>query len=496
MTQTIYWHDYETFGVNPAIDRPSQFAGIRTNLNLDIVGDPLMLYCQPISDCLPSVDACLITGITPQHAMGEGVPEPEFISKIYQEFAHPQTCGAGYNSLRFDDEVSRYSFYRNFYDPYAREWQNGNSRWDIIDMVRLIYALRPDAMHWPERAPGVPSFKLELLSKANGLEHESAHDALSDVLATIKLAQYIKQKEPRLYDYCWNLRSKHQAASKIDLVSKKPLLHISSKVQASHGCATLIMPLCQHPLNKNAIICVDLCLDTGPLFDLDQQQIKDRLYMPADQAEKHGPRIPLKAIHINRCPVVLPVQMLDAANAERLNIDIKEAELRWQALLAGDGITEKASFAFSGEFEGNSDVDSALYQGFLSNADRRLADSIISASPEQLATQNFLFEDERMTELLFRYRARHFPASLNEQEQAIWSEQVRERFISQNSGQSVNRVLNQSADQGASISPAGSVLDQYEAQLKERLNAEPGDSQRTILLELQAWAAQFRSNFT
>jgi len=210
LSQTIYWHDYETFGANPSVDRPSQFAGIRTNTDLQVVGDPLMMYCQPVADSLPAPEACLITGITPQHASEHGIAEPQFIAQIQAEFSQPQTCGAGYNSLRFDDEVTRYSLYRNFYDPYAREWQNGNSRWDIIDMVRLTYALRPDTLIWPQREPGVPSFKLELLSSANGLEHESAHDALSDVMATIKLAQHIKTRQPQLYDYCWGLRNKAQ----------------------------------------------------------------------------------------------------------------------------------------------------------------------------------------------------------------------------------------------------------------------------------------------
>ncbi len=68
--------------------------------------------------------------------------EAEFIARIHAELAHPGTCGVGYNSIRFDDEFTRYTLYRNFYDPYAREWQNGCSRWDIIDMLRLTRALR------------------------------------------------------------------------------------------------------------------------------------------------------------------------------------------------------------------------------------------------------------------------------------------------------------------------------------------------------------------
>ena len=169
--ESILWHDYETFGIDPALDRPSQFAAIRTSLELEPIAEPIMLYCAPSDDCLPSIDACLITGITPQEARAKGLSEPEFVAKIHTEFIQSGTCGAGYNSIRFDDEVTRHCFYRNFYDPYAREWQNGNSRWDIIDMVRATYALRPEGINWPESEPGVPSFRLELLTQANGLAH-------------------------------------------------------------------------------------------------------------------------------------------------------------------------------------------------------------------------------------------------------------------------------------------------------------------------------------
>ncbi|MFT7661707.1 MAG: exodeoxyribonuclease-1, partial [Gammaproteobacteria bacterium] len=201
MANTFYWHDYETFGVDPSKDRPSQFAGLRTDEDLNPVGEPLVIYCQPQKDILPAPQACLITGITPQLAMEKGLLEPQFIEAIHRQLSVPGTCGVGYNSIRFDDEVTRYALYRNFFDPYQREWKNGNSRWDIMDMLRLTRALRPEGIEWPDHEPGRPSFKLEHLTAANGLAHEAAHDALSDVTATIAVAKLVKDKQPRLFDY-------------------------------------------------------------------------------------------------------------------------------------------------------------------------------------------------------------------------------------------------------------------------------------------------------
>ena len=191
--QTYYWHDYETFGIDPQRDRPVQFAGLRTDENFNIIDEPLVIFCKPTSDYLPNPDACLITGISPQLAYQKGVCEAEFIAQINKQMAQPHTCTLGYNTLRFDDEVTRHCLYRNFYDPYAREWQNGNSRWDMIDVVRAARALRPEGIHWPVDEQGIANIRLDQLTIANNIAHEAAHDALSDVYATINVAKLIKQ---------------------------------------------------------------------------------------------------------------------------------------------------------------------------------------------------------------------------------------------------------------------------------------------------------------
>ncbi len=226
MNNSIYWYDYETFGIDPRYDRLSQFAGIRTDEDLNIISDPLTLYCKPANDCLPDPYACMITGITPQKALADGINEVEFISSIHKEFSTPGTCIAGYNNIRFDDEFTRNALYRNFFNAYSHEWQHGNSRWDIIDTVRLTRALRPEGIIWPEQ-DGKPSIRLELLTKANNIKHEAAHDAMSDVYATIAVAKLIKEKQPRLYDYIYGMRKKGEVSKQINLRTRDALLHVS-----------------------------------------------------------------------------------------------------------------------------------------------------------------------------------------------------------------------------------------------------------------------------
>ena len=395
MGTTFYWHDYETFGVDPSKDRPSQFAGLRTDENLNPIGEPLVIYCQPQKDILPAPMACLVTGITPQHAMEQGLPEPEFMAQIYAQLAMPGTCGVGYNSVRFDDEVTRYSLYRNFYDPYEREWKNGNSRWDIIDMLRLCRALRPEGINWPDHEPGRPSFKLEDLTRANGIAHEAAHDALSDVTATIAMARLVKEKQPRLFDYVVNHRSKKAIAEMLNTQQRKPFFHISGMLPREHLYGAIMMPLAPHPTNSNGVICIDLSVDPEPLISLDAEEIRRRVFSPAEELEDKNLRIPLKVVHTNKVPVVTTHKLVDEAAAQRLAIDVSACEAHWQRLNQQD-LKAKLHLVFAEqEFPPRSEAEQQLYQGFLPNQDKPLLNEVRRANLDDFKQHSFHFTDAR-----------------------------------------------------------------------------------------------------
>lgn len=429
MPDTFYWHDYETFGADPSRDRPVQFAGMRTDAELNPVGEPLVIFSRPADDFLPHPQACLITGITPQMALREGVPECEFIRQIHQQLAQPGTCGVGYNSLRFDDEVTRFTLYRNFYDPYAREWQHGNSRWDIIDMVRAAWALRPEGINWPRREDGLPSFRLEELTAANGISHEAAHDALSDVHATVALAKLIRQHQPRLYDYVLAHRDKHSARALLQVESMKPVLHVSAMFGASRHNIALIAPLAPHPVNRNEVICYDLSADPQVFVDSDPDRLRSLLYTRNEELAEGEERPGLKTVHLNRCPILVTAKMADSATADRLGISGADCR-RNLALLRDYRARDPAGFAAKiGSVYGErelpeiTDPDRMLYAGgFFSTADRATMDQILRSSPDELATSTFEFEDARLREMLFRYRARNFPGSLTGPEREQWAE--------------------------------------------------------------------------
>lgn len=439
MADTFYWHDYETFGTDPSRDRPVQFAGLRTDAKLNIIGEPLVLFASPAGDVLPHPQACLVTGITPQQALAEGVPECEFIRRIHEQLAQPGTCGVGYNSIRFDDEVTRYTLYRNFFDPYAREWKSGNSRWDLIDVVRLAHALRPEGIEWPRGDDGRPSFRLEKLTAANGIGHEAAHDALSDVEATIGMARLIRDRQPRLYEYALRLRDKQFVLSHLDLEQMKPVLHVSGMFGADRHNIALVAPVARHPVNKNEIICYDLAADPGCLEELSAEELAARLFCTKEELPEGEERPGIKSIHINRAPIVVTPKLLDAPTAERLGMDVEQARAHRARLQAIPGLAGKLQALYGNrELPEITDPDRMLYSGgFFSDSDRRSMDRVHAATPEALAAESFVFEDARLPEMLFRYRARNFPDSLNDAERAQWEEQRYQYLTDPEAGASI-----------------------------------------------------------
>ena len=419
---SFFWHDYETFGREPRRDRPAQFAGIRTDAELNEVGEPVMLYCQPPIDRLPDPESCLLTGITPQQCAAEGLPEREFAAAIEAQLAEPGTVGVGYNTIRFDDEVTRHLFWRNLIDPYGREWQNGCGRWDLLDVVRCAYALRPDGLQWPKHEDGRVSFKLEHLSAANGLAHESAHDALSDVRATIALARLIRSQQPRLFDFCLKLRKKEAVWAEIG--QGRPFLHISGMYGPDRGCLALVWPIAPHPRNKNELIVWDLAQDPAQLLELDADALRQRLFTRADDLPEGITRLPVKTIHVNKSPVVIGnLKTLAPAMAERWGLDLATGlqHAAWAQAHAGDLALKPWATAFDRPAPATSpDVDEDLYGGFIGPADRRALDRLRTLDGAALAGKRPAFEDPRLEELFFRYRARHWPEQLDAEEQARW----------------------------------------------------------------------------
>lgn len=428
--ETLYWHDYETSGASPANDRPWQFAGVRTTPDLEIIGEPLTVFAKPSLDVLPHPTAIRVTGISPYECEAKGLTEQGFITRIHDELSEPGTCGVGYNSLRFDDEVTRFSLWRNFYDPYAREYSRGNSRWDLIDIVRAFYALRPDSLHWPKHSDGSPSFKLEDLTMANGLEHGAAHDAMSDVTATLALARALRMADQVLFDRLLGQRFKARVEAMVDTHRMTPLVHISGLFGTERHCLGVIVPLAIHPEFKSDVICADITRE--PQFlDMSVEEIKSRLFAKKEALKSPNERPSLMAIKVNRAPVLLPMSEITAEAAERLSLNGDRlrshlSELRAAREARGAAFISECQDVYrSGTERVDGNPDTALYGKFIPNADKQLMHEVRDASPAELRDRRFGFLDARLPELLFRYRARNWPEILSSEERLQWQEHCR-----------------------------------------------------------------------
>ncbi len=428
------WYDLETFGRDPRCSRIAQFAAIRTDEHLETLEEPVSIFCQPADDLLPSPTACLLTGITPQHAREHGLPEAEFSARVFEEMSRPNTCIVGYNSIRFDDEFIRNLFYRDFFDPYEREWKNGNTRWDLIDTVRMAYALRPEALNWPRREDGAPGFRLEELSAANDLAHTHAHEALSDVEATIGLAKKLRSNAPKLFDYAFALRDKRRALQLLDAVHMTPVLHVSQRFAAINGCAKLVLPICPNPQIETRVIVCDLGEDPTPLLELPAEEIARRLYTRREALPEGVARIGLKEVHANRSPILIEPRHVKPEQFARLGIDVQHCYANAERIRNAKDLPKKLREVFARDFgDTPPDADLAIYAGFATPADKALFAKVRRQRGIPERAEGFGFRDARFEELAFRYRARNFPETLDTALRERWNTYRRAR-LAENSG--------------------------------------------------------------
>jgi exodeoxyribonuclease-1 len=433
MSASFLFYDLETFGADPRTSRIAQFAAIRTNTDLNQIEEPISFFVKPADDLLPSPVATLITGITPQQAHRDGVNEAEAFARIFEEMSRPETCTLGYNSLRFDDEFIRHGLFRNFFDAYEREWRGGNCRWDLLDVLRLAHALRPDGIQWPKREDGATSFRLEHLATANDVRTGDAHEALSDVRALIGIARKLRAAQPKLWDYAMRLRDKRYAAQLLNVVGMTPVVHVSQRYPAARMCAAAVLPLSRHPHIDSRVIVFDLDGDPDALLALEVEDIADRLYTPTADLPEGEARIPLKEVHLNRCPALIAWDYLRNEDFARLVIDPIEAERRAAKLrAAGPALAEKVRRVYATErAQTKRDVDASLYDGFVSDGDKRRFAEVRATTPEMLGSREFGFSEPRMPELLFRYRARNWPHTLTQVERQRWDDYRRQRLLAE-----------------------------------------------------------------
>ncbi|XMT16808.1 exodeoxyribonuclease I [Candidatus Saccharibacteria bacterium oral taxon 488] len=463
MAQTFFFYDLETSGLNPRQDRIMQFAGRRTDMNLQPIGEPYNVLVALNDDTLPSPDALMVTGITPQKTVEEGYTEAQFARMLSEEIFTPETVAVGFNNIRFDDEFIRHLLWRNFHDPYEWSWKDGRSRWDLLDVVRLTRALRPEGINWPLDDKGEPSNRLELITSANGIAHENAHDALADVTALIAVTKLIKQKQSQLYDYLLKMRDKKVVQQLVNVDDKKPFVYASGRYDKEFAKTTVAFPLTTS--RNGGVVVYDLRYDPTPFVGLSTEELSAKIFASWEERQAEDfVKLPVKELQYNRCPAVAPLGVLEQGNGwQKISLDAKTVQKYQNILLKHPDFAEKLRTIFENKpaFKKLPDPEAQLYDGFLNDRDRLQVEAVRNADERELADFHPEFQDERLTPLLLHYKVRNFPRSLSEDDLAQWEAWRAQHLQAQ--------------------------LPQFMASL-QRLAPTATDEQQFMLQELQLWA--------
>lgn len=472
MAASFFFYDLETSGFSPRTARIVQFAGQRTDLNLKPIGEPVNVLIKLTPDIVPDPDAVLVTRITPQQTLADGLTEAEFLKLFYREVVRPETIFAGFNNIRFDDEFMRFLQYRNFYDAYEWQWKQGTSRWDILDAVRTTRALKPAGIKWPYASDGKPSNRLEYLTKLNKLSHDSVHDALSDVQATIDVARLVKAAQPELFDYLLTHRSKDQVRQIVD--SGKPFMYTSGRYSSEFLCTTAAVLLGRHAQQDYALV-YDLRQDPTPFLNMSVEELIEA-WKYTDDPDRV--RLPVKTLKYNRCPAVVAGIVKDAATLERLSLSRQAitdhlrlvaqggqafVDKLFEAVRRMDQARETEQIAL---VDNQLTVDERLYDGFFSDSDKRLMDKVHVTEPVKLAELGHQFSDTRLQGLLPLYKARNFPAQLEPDEVEAWESYRQQKLLG-----------------GGAASRLATYFERIEQLAKDPLS----DEQRYLLEELQLY---------
>ncbi|HRJ06175.1 MAG TPA: exodeoxyribonuclease I [Candidatus Saccharibacteria bacterium] len=465
MAQTFFFYDLETSGLNPREDRIMQFAGQRTDMDLNPIGEPYNVLVKLNDDTLPSPDAIMVTGITPQSTQADGYTEAEFAKLLSEEIFTPDTISVGYNNIRFDDEFVRHLFWRNFFDPYEWCWNNGCSRWDLLDVVRMTRALRPEGIKWPVTDEGVATNRLELLTKLNGLDHAKAHDALSDVLALIDITKLLRTKQSKLFGYLFDIRDKKSVQKLVNLDTKQPFVYTSGRYDSDFNKTTVAFPLTSAP-NHNVLV-YDLRYDPTPFVDLSEEELAKKVFASWEERKADGfVALPIKTLQYNRCPAVAPIGVLEGSDGwKKIGLSLQTVEIHKKTLLAHPEFAERLRSISERkrDYKPVTDPEGQLYDGFVNGPDKLRIETVRNADTKQLADFHPNFDDERLSPLLLHYKARSYPMSLSESEATAWEQWRGERLAGQ--------------------------LPSYLKAL-QRLSTDVGndDEKRFVLEELQLWA--------
>lgn len=409
--KSFLWYDYETFSRDKYNTRIASVAMMRTNLSFDVLEEPVVCFGKLGLDFLPSPRSCIIHGLSPQFVNTIGTTEDILISKVLEEFSKDGTIVVGYNSIQFDDEITRATLYRNLMDPHTGWAKN---RWDILKLVRATRDFKPETLvlEKTNSETGWTSFRLEDVAEQNGIEQIKAHDAINDVLATVGIAKQIKEKQPDLFEYYFNLRTPEQIAQFFSNESDNRIILFTDST-----------PINGHKFNTRPLVPLHYEKRNGKLekvvcFDLSNE---------VPETINEETRNCLIELNIKKSPFIVRAKYSHDMEAR--------SGLKWETCIERrKRVLDNPIFAsLAGKkrkFEKTSnDPDVNIYE-FPSFAAKETMKNIVALPPEYRLKQHRPFHDgdEKFNEILFRHVARNYPDLLTDIDKQAWIRHCRSKI--------------------------------------------------------------------
>ena len=331
--------------------------------------------------------------------------------------------------------------FRNFYEPYEWHWKDGRGRWDLLDPMRMMRALRPEGIKWPT-IDGKPTVKLEELAKANNITHDNAHDALSDVQALIDLAVLYKKSQPKLFSYLIGNRDKKTVAKIAE--KGEPFVYTSGKYDSEFNKTTVVWNCFSHPRRDGAIV-YDLRYDPTEWIKLEPVKLAEHW------SARYGSEIkqlPVKTIQYNRCPAIAPLSVLDNESKKRIgyssgidkNLEILKQNPEFiNKLKTALDILEKEQ---QSRLPLDDEVDNKLYDEFWNDKDKAEMLKIRHSDVNVFEELQKEIKNKRLRDMMPLYKARNYPNKLTAEEHEFWESRKRRLFMSGGENSQLSKIFN------------------------------------------------------
>lgn len=406
------FYDLETTGISPEFDQPLQFAAIWTDENF-VEKDRVNIRCRLAPHILPSPQALVVTRVTPDQLTDPKLPSLFEFSQQVAEFTErwAPAIWVGYNTMKFDEEVLRQTFYQNLSpNIYATQF-NGNTRFDILPAVYAAYVREPDLLVWPTDDTGRRSFKLDRLAPANGFNAHNAHDALGDVEATIHIARLISKRSPALWAEL--LDNAHKARVQAKLESFRPYELVTrfggGEPRSYVGC------FCGYSHGNSA---------QAAFFDLDAANPAEFLNVSDETlfaAVNATPKI-IRGVSTNKAPALLEHTAPNAEHLRRAGVIAEAPDFR-----------RRVGAAMAARFVEDPDappkpVERQIYWAFYSNADKQLLHEFQRETWPRRQEIVASLSDPRLRQLGRRLVAFHSPELLSAEELALFQGYLSEKW--------------------------------------------------------------------